>query len=220
MFFKGFHIERFLFCQRSALYFVFIGRFVDLALWGSRLGTPACLPKTFSQGFNGLRARGLICALVSDTRAPRRKRMQARNLILLCCLCWMQPLCANDQTASASYPKFEAGVAAGFPGNGLLVGYWGGEQFPIVARIALGLGSQLDLGLELPISSRPSKRLFIGGSAGVIGYFGVMKETLYSLGPIVSLHLDAFFIQAGPSFYFGKSDQFAAQGMIGYSLFF
>jgi hypothetical protein len=130
-------------------------------------------------------------------------------------------------------PDYELGVAAGWPAiMGITLGYWGDKKLPFVARGTIGLGSSLDLGVCITCSNPDNRKVFIGGTAGMFGYFGVAPRLIITLGPTVGLKLGDFFVQAGPALHFVPNTptnawiapspglEWGAQGQIGYSIAF
>ena len=127
-----------------------------------------------------------------------------------------------DQSAPAPFSSrsFEIGVVGGWPViAGITLGYWG-NSIPLVVRVSSGFGTQVDLGVGIPVLGG-TKKLFLGVSGGVFGYAissSSLNFLLLSLGPTVGIHTDGFFAMAGPSMHWaGNARQLAVQVQVGYS---
>jgi hypothetical protein len=121
--------------------------------------------------------------------------------------------------------QFEVGAAAGFPTIlGIQLGVWGSRDIPFLVRVSSGVGSQVDLGVHLPVSgSRPDSRLILAASGGIIGYTFGNSSVLAETGISAGMRLGNFTFQAGPAVYFGggmQSAHLGAQGSIALSALF
>lgn len=118
--------------------------------------------------------------------------------------------------------RTEIGVVGGYPvGGGLTVGYWGPKEFPIVARFSTGVGTTLDLGWAF---TREDEEIhaYIGATAGMIGYLGVLPQLQTMVGPSIGMRWRWLFLGLGPMvrFEFNRDPRLVAMGQIAISNLF
>lgn len=126
------------------------------------------------------------------------------------------PLVAADLDGDR---RVEIGVVAGYPvGAGMTVGYWGRDDFPLVARLSMGVGTTLDVGWGFS-KAEGELRAYVGGTIGAFGYLGVLSETHWFLGPSVGMRWNNIFFALGPTIRFraSQSADLIAMGQIGFS---
>ncbi|MBY0372084.1 hypothetical protein K2X33_15480 [bacterium] len=146
--------------------------------------------------------------------------MHKKILALLFVLSFV-PALGNEPLARAREGRnIEVGISAGYPvGAGMLIGYWGKPEFPLVARLSTGVGTMLDLGWGLTSEDLDA---YVGVSGGLIGYLGVYSKNQTFLGPTVGLRWKVFTISVGPSVMFvgGEPAVLRGAGQLTYSGFF